>query len=66
MKNEDKETSSQNIMTHRFDYGVCPIWTTSPGPAQSMGRHSFIKWHEKEENNHHLQKQSYTSILENG
>jgi len=28
----------------------------SPNPAQSMGRPSFIKWHEKEANNHHLQK----------
>ena len=40
----------------RLDNGVRQIWTTSSGFAQSMGRPSFIKWHEKEEYNHHLQK----------
>ena len=40
----------------KHDNGVHLIWTTSPGPARSTGRPSFIKWHEKEECTLQLQK----------
>jgi len=40
----------------KLDNGVRPTWTTSLGPTRLMGRPSFIKWPEKEEYTHKLQK----------
>ena len=44
---EEKKHIRHEKKTTRLDNGVCPAWTMSPGLARSMGRPSFIKWHEK-------------------
>ena len=50
----------------KLDNEVRPTCTTSLGPARSMGRPSFIKWHEKEEYKHQLQKEVLQLHTENG
>ena len=45
-RHEHKKREAHKVMQRRqeIDIGVRPGGTTSPSPAQSVGRPSFIKW----------------------